>query len=121
MSRFKPRRGWEDQWPNLFVTGVGVVLRPVVGREDDEGVLCLSGFFQRPQKLADGIVGLVDEIAVRSGLGFAVKPVIRDDGRVGRGVGEVEEERLSGCPFASGCTGRRGEWFPGCFGKGPNR
>ncbi len=71
----------------------------VVGGEDDDGVVVDLEFFECGDELANDVVEFEDEVAVWSGIGFALELVGGEGGEVDGLSGVEEEEGLFGVVF----------------------
>ena len=80
---------------------IGLRRAAVVAGDDDEGIVGEALFFEFVQQLADGVVGLHDEVGVVIEAAFALPFLGGNDGGVGGGEGEIEEEGFAG-PRVSG-------------------
>ena len=67
--------------------------RPVIGGEDDEGVVLESVPFECGENLTDCVVDLHDDIRVEACAGFSFELVAHEEGDVGHVGGEIEKER----------------------------
>jgi len=76
---------------------VGAGRAAVVAGDHDDRVVGDTAFLERGDDLANGVIGLHDEVGIQADAAFALPLLARQDGRVRRVQRQVEEEGFVGC------------------------
>ena len=73
-----------------LVAFISITLRTIVRGEDNNRIIRLSALLECLENLATGIIGFIDEIAIRSGSRLTVEFIVGNNRGMGRGKGKIE-------------------------------